>query len=243
MQYGYVLLGCIIWLVAGVAHAQRDDMPRFVDRQVKAGCSRATPSLGTTNYPGFSSIMSSNKLAMPPGKSQLAEGQPVFFYGRVFDRNCVPVSEAKVELWHADPQGRFRFATPAALATPEAIFAGGGRTTTSNLGEFMFMTVYPGPYQYTITREGPNGETIKELIKRAPHFNVRITHDELPAYATTLYFENDRRNAEDHILKRYSDGVKERVLMDIAPREGDWNKGAQAFFDIVLPSRDPWRGF
>jgi protocatechuate 3,4-dioxygenase beta subunit len=233
-----MMLGMV--LVAGPVLA--NEALDVTDRQLKESC-QATPSLGTTNYPGFSSIMPSNKLGMPPGKSQWAEGQKLYFYARVFDRNCVPVSEAKVELWHADPNGRHRFATAAALATPDAVFAGGGRTTTDNLGEFLFLTLYPGPYEYTVTRKGANGKTIKELIKRSPHFNVRVTHPDFPAYGTSLYFRGDRRNGEDHILKKQSGDVKQQVLMDITPYNGDWNNGAQVTFDIILPAQNPWRRF
>lgn len=226
--------------LAGAGHAQEG--PDLIDRQVRNRCV-ATPGLGTSNYPGFNSIMTSNKIAIPPGKSQLAEGQPVYFFARVFDINCVPVSEAKVEVWHADPNGRYRFATKAALATPDAVFSGGGRTTTDNLGEFMFVTLYPGPYEYTITREGPNGEEIKELIKRAPHFNVRVSHPDYPTYNTNLFFEGDRHNGTDHLLKKQSADARERLMMEVTPYSGDWNQGVQATFDITLPNKDPWRKF
>lgn len=221
------------------AHAQALDL---TDRQVKERCAQ-TPALGAGNYPGFSSMPTSNNLAMPPGKSVMAEGQPVYFYARLFDRDCVPVSEAKVELWQADPQGRHRFATKAALATPDATFAGGGRTTTTNLGEFAFITLYPGPYEYTITKKRDDGTTYKEVIKRAPHFKMKISHPDYPDYQTSLYFQGDNRNATDHVLKKQSAAVKARVLMPVTPREGDFNHGLQVHYDIVLPGKDPWRGF
>lgn len=240
MSKSNIYIALIVWLMLpGLASAE---VPELIDRQVKNRC-ELTPSLGSSNYPGFSSMMTSNKIAIPPGKSQMAEGQPVYFFARVFDINCVPVSEAKVEVWHANPDGAYRFATDAALATPDPVFAGGGRTTTDNLGEFMFVTVYPGPYEYTITKKDANGKTYKELIKRAPHFNVRVTHPDYPSYETNLFFEGDRRNATDHLLKKQSADSRQKLLMGVTPYSADWNSGVQATIDIVLPAKDPWRKF
>lgn len=222
-------------LSAGGAFAQvrQDITDRYIDTQCQT-----TPMIGTGNYPGFVNVMTNNRLALPPGKVLVAEGQPVYFYARVLDANCVPVSEAKVELWHADPQGRYRYATKAMLATPDATFAGSGRTNTTNLGEFMFFTVYPGPYQYYIT---VNKQKI--LVKRAPHFNIRISHEDMGTFDTNLYFQGDRHNPEDDKLKKMSADKQAKVMMRVMPRDGDWNHGVQAVIDIVLPKASPWRRF
>lgn len=215
------------------AHAESE----LIDRYLPTTC-QPTPALGTTNYPGFKSIMSSNKLGMPPGKSVFANGQPVYVFARVFDANCVPAGDAKVELWHADPEGRYRFATKAALATPDAVFAGAGRTTTDNLGEFFFLTVYPGPYEYYIY---VNKQKI--LVRRAPHFNLRISHRDLGTYQTSVYFEGDHRNPTDDKLKKLDASSQALVMMDVGPRYGDWNQGVQAHIDIVLPTKSPWKKY
>lgn len=227
-----ILLASVAWSVAFAATAQE-----VVDRYVRKGCV-ATPSIGTSNYPGFQSVMTNNKLALPPGKSIMATGQPVYFYARVFDANCVPVSEAKIDFWHADPEGRYRFATKAALATPDATFSGSGRTTSTNLGEFTFLTVYPGPYEYYIT---VNKQKI--LIKRAPHFDIRITHPDLGTFETDLYFDGDRHNPGDDKLKKMNGDSQARVMMHVQPRGGDWNHGVQANIDIFLNKASPWRRF
>lgn len=209
-----------------------------VDRHILPGC-EATPGIRTSHYPGFSNVLTSNQIAQPPGKSLPADGQHVYVFGRVFDRDCVPVSEAKVELWQADPQGRHRYATKAALATPDPVFAGSGRATTDNLGQFRFFTLYPGPYSYWVT--GENDQRYR--IKRGPHVNLRVSHPDLRRFHTNLFFEGDHRNATDHRYKRLSDEAKQRVLMRVEPYQGDMNRGLQVFIDIVLPRRAPFRKY
>lgn len=216
---------------------------QIIDRHIKTACER-TPSLGTSNYPGYSTLLSSNNLARPPGKSILAQGQPVYLYGRVFDKDCVPVSEAKVELWHANPEGKYRFASRAALATPDPVFAGGGRTTTDNLGQFQFITLYPGPQRYSYKKtDDETGEETFVAVRRAPHFNVRISHPDMPTFNTSLYFSGDHRNKDDSRFRRLSDQKKPLVLMFTEARGGDWNQGVQAFIDITLPRKANFRSY
>ncbi len=235
----HLIMGVML-IVPATASAQSEIM----DRYIKPDC-KITPAIGTTKYPGYNSIMSSNKIAIPPGKAVLAEGQKVYLFARVFDANCVPVSDAKIELWQANPQGKYQFATKAALATPDPVFAGGGRTYSDNLGEFMFVTLYPGPYEWRERRTGSNGNSYHVTIKRAPHFNIRITHPDFKrAWDTSLYFEGDRRNEEDAKLKNVKAINQPPLMMKVSPRHGeDWNEGVQANIDIILPHTSPWRRF
>lgn len=232
----YVCLCLALTLVALCASPVAADPIK--DRYLLTPCS-PTPSIATSNYPGFSSIPPNSKLALPAGKSIYALGQPVYFYGRVFDANCVPVSEAKIELWQANPDGNYRFATPPALATPDPIFAGAGRATSDNLGQFHFLTLFPGPYSYLVRRE----DDTFYRVRRAPHFNLRVTHPDLRSFRTNLFFANDHRNPTDHHLKRLSESTQSRVLMSVAPHMGDYRYGIQAFIDIILPDKQHYRKY
>ena len=57
-------------------------------------------------YPGRQNIVSSNKLALPAGKSIYAPGQIVYISGRVLDMRCVPVSDAIVRNLAGEPRGK-----------------------------------------------------------------------------------------------------------------------------------------
>src|SRR5437879_3782758 len=68
-----------------------------------------TPSINKAidSYPGKNGIVSSNDLALPVGKAVYANGQRVYISGHVLDKNCVPVSDAIIEIWQATPDGKY----------------------------------------------------------------------------------------------------------------------------------------
>lgn len=69
-------------------------------------------------------------------------GRRVRVSGRVIDGQGQPLSDALIEVWQADDQGRYAHpADPRGANTP---FRGFGRTTTDGDGVFAFDTVKPG---------------------------------------------------------------------------------------------------
>jgi protocatechuate 3,4-dioxygenase beta subunit len=190
-------------------------------------CSTPTPLISGAgdSYPGHDKIIASNRLAMPAGKAVAAQGQIMYFMGRVLDKDCVPVKGAKLELWQANASGKLKVATPAELASPEPVFAGAGKTHSNNLGEYQFITVFPGV----------NGN-------RAPHLHLRITHDEFPPITTEVFFAQDRRNANDYKLRRFRDKLKERVTARMMQAPG--GSGALvALFDVILKGKSRFQQF
>lgn len=99
----------------------------------------------------------------------------------------------------------------------------------------MFLTVYPGAY-------GSNER--RQQSFRAPHINLRVTHDNFRTYNTVLYFANDTRNMEDRRFNSLSAIAQSAITMQVASRDPhDWNNGAQAAVDIVIPGKDPFRRY
>ncbi len=209
-----------------------------LDRYIKPNC-QPTPAIATSNYPGFSSIPSGNQLVQPAGKAVSYTANPLYVYGRVFDRNCVPVADAKLELWHANAEGRHRYATKAALASEKEVFTGAGRATTDNLGQFQFVTLYPGAYSYRVKRD----DDTYYSVYRAPHFNVSVSHQAMRKFRTNLFFAGEPDNARDYRLKRLSDARKPRLTMEVYPVGGALGAGQQVMIDIVLPDAQAFRKY
>jgi|GEM_PF-1545180 len=186
-----------------------------------------TPYNRTTNYPGAARMIKSNKLAKPAGKANFPEGQLIVIKGKLRDSKCVPLRDARIEMWHANPNGYYRYATPAQLATPFATFAGNGVAYTDNEGNYSFITMFPGAYG-----------------KKAPHVNFRITSDYTRPIDTTMFFDGDARNEEDPSFKLFRD--KKRAALS-APTEptfaGKTEAELVASFDIVAPGRDAFRDY
>lgn len=182
-----------------------------------------TPSVPVQNYPGFARIQNGNNLAMPTGKAVEAEGQRVVIYGTLVDVNCVPVSDAQIELWQVDPFGKWMLATRADLVTPNPTFAGAGRTSTNNAGQFHFITLFPAA-----------------LKGRAPHFDIRISVRDQKPITTALYFADDGRNAADANFKRLKPEGQRSVSMQVDEAGAE---GLQARADLVLPFKQAYRGY
>lgn len=185
---------------------------------------KQTPSAATTKYPGEDTILTFNNLAKPFGKSENAEGQLVFFSGRVVDLQCVPVTGATVELWQANPFGKEIYPDAASLTGPNPMFAGAGRAYTNNQGKFSFVTLFPGS-------TGKNA---------APKFNIRVTHPDLKPFNTALYFEGDRRNLEDPALKRIKELEKPLLQLKVDDSRPAM-LGVNA--ELVIVGNDARKGF
>ncbi len=186
-----------------------------------------TPYERTSNYPGSTRIITSNKLAKPAGKSQFAEGQLVMIKGKLRDSKCVPLRNARIEIWQANPSGYYRYASPAQLATPFAIFAGNGVTYSDNEGNYSFMTMFPGSY-----------------AQKAPHVNFRITSDYTRPMDTIMFFEGDARNQEDPSFKLFRDKKRAALSAPITPTLfGQSEAELVASFNIVAPGRDAFRDY
>lgn len=115
-----------------------------------------------------------------------AAGERIRIEGRLFDGDGEPVTDAMLEIWQADGEGRYPGADPA---LSNARFKGFGRAECNAEGRYSFRTVKPGPVP------GPDG------AMQAPHINVGIfARGILRRLFTRIYFEDEAANASDPIL-------------------------------------------
>jgi len=116
-------------------------------------------------------------------------GQLVTIRGKVLDGDGNTVPDAVLEIWQADPAGRYasEFSTPNSAAPR---FLGFGRIETDDNGEFKFTTLKPGRVP------SPDGAL------QAPHLVITLfARGLLKPLLTRLYFQDEPSNAEDPILK------------------------------------------
>ncbi len=214
------MLAFMFTVLALPAHAVIIPPP---DLYLAAPC-KPTPVIapGKGGYPGAAHIIPSSKLVIPAGKSVLADGQLVTITGRVLDEKCVPVSDAVVEIWQADPRGQYNVVTNAQRANPYPAFAGSGRAITDNIGRFTFYTLFPGPYDH-----------------RAPHIHFRIAHKRFKPVFTEMFFAGDARNAGDPQLKHLKPEQQQLLMARIEPAP----LGIQGYFDITLKGQNAYRKF
>jgi protocatechuate 3,4-dioxygenase, alpha subunit len=114
----------------------------------------------------------------------VAPGAPgaVRINGRLLDGDGAPVQDGAVEIWQADPAGRY----PGGATE----WSGFGRCLTGTDGGFAFVTVKPGA---TATADGR---------RQAPHLDVHVVaRGLLRGLFTRCYFpDEEEANAADPVL-------------------------------------------
>ncbi len=159
----------------------------------------AAPSRLVGHHPAL------NRRPMGP----MPAGEPIDLIGRVTDGGGALVSDALIEIWQADAEGRYG-----------GDFLGFGRAPTDEAGEFRFRTIRPGAVP------GPGNST------QAPHIAVGVLgRGLLKRLVTRLYFAGAAENEHDPILELVP-AARRTTLIAHPDGAGD---GRQVWrFDIVL---------
>jgi len=167
-----------------------------------------------------------------PGGDRLAldgaPGERLILEGRVLDGDGAAVPDALVELWQADPAGRFRHPEDAAGDMIDPRFIGFGRLPTDGDGCFRAITVRPGAVP------GP-GNTLQ-----APHILVGLMmRGLLRRLVTRVYLAGEPSNDADPILARIEDSARRRTLLAEPAGDRVWRwtirlqgPGETVFFDL-----------
>jgi protocatechuate 3,4-dioxygenase alpha subunit len=166
-------------------------------------------------------------LPWPDGPDVVPEGTPgaIRLVGCVLDGAGEPVTDALVETWQADPDGRFVHPDDprGGTAAPGVEgFRGFGRCPTDDQGRYAIRTLVPGPLP------APNGG------QEAPHIDVSVfARGLLDRVVTRIYFPDEPSNDADPLLAALS---PERRGTLISFRLEDDPSSYR--FDIVLQGPD-----
>lgn len=120
-----------------------------------------------------------NNLRRKTGTLLTARGTPIIINGKLLDNKCIPISDARIEVWQN--------ASPAAKGkiTPknDPDFVGSATTFSNNLGQFTFLSVLPPASSTTM-------------------LHVKIIRDTLPAFKTVIYVGNNANLKRKNISER-----------------------------------------
>ncbi len=149
-------------------------------------------------------------------------GERIRVQGRVFDGDGAPVSDAMLEIWQADAQGRFSDPQDK-RALPNSTFKGFGRCGTDANGDYAFDTIRPGPVP------DPDGKP------QAPHLLLAIfARGMLLHLYTRIYFDGEAANSADPVMALVP---ADRRTTLVAPREPGAGNAVYRF-DIRLQGDD-----
>ncbi len=160
---------------------------------------------------GLSNELTGSRLVDP------ADPRAIVMSGRLLDGAGEPVPDGMIEVWQANPAGRYANPVDARAELPlEAGFSGFGRSGTVDAGRFEFVIVKPGRVPWTVG------------VLQAPHLAVTVFARGLLKHAVTrMYFpDEEAANASDPVLARLDENQR-RSLTARAVATG-------LHFDIVL---------
>lgn len=134
--------------------------------------------------------------------------------GRVLDGDRAPVSDAMLEIWQPDADGRF-----PDPGTQVGGFPGFGRAATDGDGRYWFDTVRPGAVTDQFGRP------------QAPHIAVSVfARGILKRLYTRLYFADEPANEQDPVLAALSPATRDSLLAAAEPDA----EVAGYRFDVIL---------
>jgi len=158
-----------------------------------------------------------------------AKGERIWLTCRIFDGDGTPVSDAMIEIWQANADGKYHHPEDTQQKALDPAFGGFGRLATGEDGSCVFETVKPGRVP------GSDG------VMQAPHLSVSIfARGLLKRLATRIYFAGDPANQEDVVLSLVPQERRSTLMAQPDPsRHGGWSfdihlqgEGETVFFDI-----------
>jgi protocatechuate 3,4-dioxygenase, alpha subunit len=148
-----------------------------------------------------------------------SRGDRITIEGHVLDGDAKPVSDAMIELWQANADGRYDHPDDLQEKLLDPDFHGFGRAATDERGRFRFYTIKPGSVPGC-------GSALQ-----APHINVSIfARGLVKRLVTRIYFPEEPLNAADAVLN----SVAAERRSTLFARIENANRQGVLQFDIVL---------
>lgn len=129
----------------------------------------------------------------------------LYLFGEIMDFDGKPISDARIDIWQAGPDGVYRDVDLPA----DPGFRGFGSVIPDQLGHFMFRTILPVAYP-----------------GRAPHIHARVTRPRARTLETQIYLVDAPENDRDWHYG--SLGPSQQAALSIDPverRDGDLEAG------------------
>lgn len=162
-------------------------------------------------------------LTMLTGHTETATGEVILVRGRVLDPQGRPLSNALVDVWHANHHGRYSHEGDPNTAPLDPNFQGWGIQKTNGAGEYAFKTIKPGAYPLSF---------LGEEGWRCRHIHFKVSRDGYRQITTQMYFQGDPLIEQDLEIAKVSAQMRHTL---IAKPEQDAVTGLPLYgFDLVL---------
>ena len=158
----------------------------------------------------------SNNLTQDYASFEIARGKKILIKGKVLDNNCVPISGVKVNIWQTNYFGLYQFSADDIYNEHyDKNFRGSGNTLTNNLGEFEFITVYPG-----------------KVNSMSPNIIFRLEHQNFYPFETKMFFPENNNAASIKNMNPYL--IKKQIPLVVAKTAGKVDDMVVYYFIVTL---------
>jgi protocatechuate 3,4-dioxygenase beta subunit len=171
-------------------------------------------------YPVELPLDDDNDLTRVAGRDGLAAGRLTELRGRLLDLNGRPITDARIEIWQCDANGRYRHPGDRRWAVRDENFQGHGQTRTDSAGRYRFRTIRPVSYP-----------------GRTPHIHIAVIAPQSLRLVTQLYIRGEPGNAGDFLFTRVPAERRHQVQADFVAAAMPGVE-LQAEFDLVLGGAD-----
>lgn len=160
-------------------------------------------------------------ILVSPGQS----GEPIVIEGKVLDGNRNHIEDALLEIWQANPAGRYHHPDDTRDLDLDKEFTGFGRVVSDfNTGEYRFETVKPGLVPDV------------EGAFQAPHISLIVQgRGMLNPVFTRIYFSDEEgANADDLILRNIPAERRNTLIAELI----DHSEPLTYRFDVLFQGDD-----
>jgi hydroxyquinol 1,2-dioxygenase len=167
---------------------------------------------GATANSVLGPFYSENRPTVPAGSdiSGGVSGTPMYFAGRILDSQGEPISDAAVDIWHADGDGGYDVMRPEHRDGETAMRA---LLRTDEEGRFRFRSIMPA--FYPIPDDGPVGAMMRATGRnhiRPAHVHIMIEAPGFQRLTTMLFVDGDPYIASDPVF-----GVRDGLVHPFEP--------------------------
>lgn len=200
---------------------------RFMSLTTAALATGMTPAIALSNdlqptpkqvegpfYPNHKQIDKDADMTSVAGKQGKAEGEALSVKGRVLDTHGNPVSNALIDIWQADKNGRYLHEDAPETSPLDQNFQYWAKIKTADDGSYSVKTIKPAKY------------AAEEDWQRPPHIHFKVAKRGMRELTTQMYFTNEPLNDVDRLYLEAPQEQRKSITIDVV--EGE------AKFDIVL---------
>lgn len=186
-----------------------------------------------TNAPTSTAVLGpfwrANAPARKMGESivhDIPEGDHTYMHGTITDYlTGLPIKCAELDVWHTAPIGLYE-----QQDEKQVEFNLRGRFTTGKDGRYNFYCLRPT--SYPIPDDGPAGKLL-QLLDRHPmrpaHIHFIVSAPNYKPIVTQIFDRRDKHITDDAVF-----AVKESLIVDFLPREGDPRARFELRYDFRL---------